>query len=129
MSIFKRKQQSKDNFLLYIPVKNHNNWSQKDNVIYLVFKHDKLIERFAAWLTNKPTIRDIKLDNLGTKVWQLIDGKNDIFKIGQLLQQEFGESCEPVYERLIVYIRYLNRRGWIKFKSSSNSANVSINKA
>lgn len=105
-----------DNFLLYIPVKNHNNWMQKDNIIYLVFRHDRPIERFAAWLTRKPTIRDIKLDKLGTRVWQLMDGNTTVFKIGQLLSQEYGKGCEPVYERLIVYLRYLNRKGWIRFK-------------
>ena len=126
--IFK-KAKNKDNFMLYIPVKSHSNWTQKDNVIYLVFKHDKLIERFAAWLTKRPTTRDIKLDSLCTRVWQLIDNNNTVYRIGQILEKEFDKDCEPVYERLIVYLRYLNRQGWIKFKSSNDTKSISINKA
>lgn len=118
-----------ENFLLYIPVKSHSNWIQKDNVIYLVFKHDTLIERFVAWLTKKPTVKDIRLDSLCTRVWQLIDGNNSVFKIGQILLKENGDSCQPVYDRLIAYLRYLNRRGWIKFKPSSKAKSISFNKA
>lgn len=129
MIFTKKKNKKDDNFMLYIPVKNHNNWLQKDNVIYLVFKHDRPIERFAAWLTRKPTIRDIKLDKLGTRVWQLLDGKNNVYKIGQLLLKEYGDSCQPVYERLIVYLRYLSKKGWIRFKTSKELNHSSINKA
>jgi hypothetical protein len=116
MKFFKKNQKQQDNFLLYIPIKNHNNWMQKENVVYLVFKHDRLIERFAAWLTKKPTVRDIRLDKLGTRVWQLIDGTRSVYAIGQMLQQEYGQDCDPVYQRLIVYLRYLSNRGWIKFQ-------------
>lgn len=124
--IFKNKK-NKDNFMLYIPVKNHNNWMQKDNVIYLVFKHDKLIERIAAWLTRRPTTRDIRLDKLCTRVWQLIDDRNNVYGIGQILKKEFDKDCEPVYERLIVYLRYLNRQGWIKFKLANEAKKSSFN--
>jgi len=123
------KNNNEDNFLLYIPIKNHKNWLHKDNVVYLVFKHDRLIERLAAWLTRKPTIRDIRLDGLGTRVWQLIDGNHTVYRIGQILLKEYGQDCEPVYDRLIAYLRYLSRRGWIKFKNSSKSKNISIKKA
>lgn len=121
------KSKVEDHFMLYIPVKNPNNWTHKDNVVYLVFKHDKPIERLVAWLTGKPTARDLRFDKLAIKAWQLIDGSNNVFKIGQVLQKEFGKDCEPVYDKLIAYLRYLNRRGWIKFKRSNSFSNSKAN--
>jgi hypothetical protein len=125
--VFEKKKT--DNFMLYIPVKNRNNWLQRDNVIYISFKYDRPVEKLVAWLTGKHTIRDIKLDKLGTSVWRLLDGKNNVHKIGQILLKEYGDGCQPVYERLIVYLRYLNRKGWIKFKTSKDLNSFSITKA
>ncbi|OGO78275.1 MAG: pyrroloquinoline quinone biosynthesis protein [Clostridiales bacterium GWB2_37_7] len=124
--IFKKKK-NENNFMLYIPMKNRSNWMQKDNVIYPIFKHDNLIDRFVAWLTRKPTIRDIRLDKLCTRVWQLIDGSNNVYRIGQILIKEFDKDCEPVYERLTVYLRFLSRRGWIRFKKKSDLSNSNAN--
>jgi hypothetical protein len=124
--IFKNNK-NEDNFMLYIPVKSHRNWMNKDNVTYLVFKHTNLIERFTAWLTRKPTIRDIRLDNQCARVWQLIDGSNNVYRIGQILTKEFDRDCEPVYERLTAYLKFLSRRGWIKFKRKDNLRNPSAN--
>ncbi|MDF2841244.1 MAG: SynChlorMet cassette protein ScmD [Clostridia bacterium] len=122
-------KQNEDNFMLYIPVKSHSNYIQKDNVVYLAFRHVSLIERFAAWLTRKPTIRDIRLDSLCIRVWQLIDGNNSVYRIGQILSKENAEHCKHIDSRLKAYLKYLNKRGWIKFKLSSKAKNISLNKA
>ena len=100
-----------ENFLLYIPVKKHKAFEEKNNRVYLIFHHDKLIEKIARKLFKKPAITDIELDELGSEVWRLIDGDKNIL-------QKFGEKCEPVNERLILFIRYLNKRNWINFKKS-----------
>lgn len=112
----KQKTKAEDNFLLYVPIKNHENWMEKQNKIYLVFEHKKPMERFAAWLVKKSTTTELKLDELGTRVWKLMDGSNSVYSIGQMLLKDHGQDCEPVYERLVVYLRYLCRMGWIKFK-------------
>ena len=111
-----KEKNKKDNFMLYIPLKNHMEWVEKDNVISLIFHHNKKIERFASWLTKKSTITDIELDEVGTKVWKLINGERTVYDIGQGLFEIYGEKCELLYERLIMYLRYLNNKRWIKFK-------------
>lgn len=113
----KQKTSAADNFMLYIPIINHSNWIEKQNNIYLIFEHDKPMERFAAWLVRKPTTTDLKLDDLGTKVWKLMNGSNSVYSIGQILLRDYGPDFEPVYERLVVYLRYLCKMGWIKFKA------------
>ncbi|WP_352419421.1 PqqD family protein [Proteiniborus sp.] len=111
----------KDNFLLYIPRKNHDNWVEKEGDIYLVFTHDKIIEKLIQKLFNKPRVTDIRLDEIGTYIWQLIDDNRNIYNIGQCLVERYGKKCEPVYDRLIMYLRYLNKKGWIRFRKEEYS--------
>ncbi len=114
-------KKNKDNFLLYIPSKNHHIWEEKNGSVYLIIHHDKLIEKIVAWLTKRSVVTDVKLDELGTYVWKEIDNNKTIYDIGQSLSKEFGEKCEPIYERLIMYLRYLNKKGWIKFRKEEIS--------
>lgn len=114
--MFKKKDNKKeDNFLLYIPFKKHTTFELRDDKVFLVFYHKKLIERFLRWLVKKPSVSYIELDEIGTIVWLSIDGEKSVYSIGQELSQRLGERAEPLYERLTMYIRYLNRKGWIGF--------------
>lgn len=110
------KKKEEKNFLLYIPEKKHTVYEERNNKVYLVFHHNKLIEKVTSKLFRKPRVSDIELDDLGSSVWKLIDGKNNVYDITQKLQKQYGEKCEPINERLILYLRYLNRRNWIKFR-------------
>ena len=115
-----------DNFLLYIPVKKHKEYEiKKDNVI-LIFHHDKPVEKFMRWLIKKPYSSDIELDAMGSRVWELINGQNTVYDIGQQLIKLYGKSCEPVYDRLILYIRYLIKKGWISFERGNQNKEEEI---
>lgn len=118
---FKKKtvieETPQDNFLLYVPHKKHNEWVEKKGHVYLVFHHNHPVQKVANWLVKKPNISDVKLDELGTVVWKAIDGKRNIYEIGEVVRAKFGVGCEPVYDRLIMFVRYLNRRGWIYFEN------------
>lgn len=116
--MFKKKnkpQKKEDNFLLYVPVKKHTTFEVRDGKAYLIFYHRKLIERFLRWLVKKPATSYIELDDIGTIVWLSIDGEKSVYDIGQELKNRLGERAEPIYERLTMYVRYLNRKGWISF--------------
>jgi hypothetical protein len=112
----KGEKKTEDNFLLYIPKRKHETFEVKKEVVKLIIHHDKPVERAVRWLVKKPTVSDVELDKVGSKVWILIDGKSSIYDIGQGLVNEFGKSCEPVYDRLILFLRYLNKKGWISFE-------------
>lgn len=109
------KKNSEDNFLLYIPKKKHETWEVRNNKVYLIFHHNKSIEKFVRWLVKKPNVSDMELDEIGSKVWLCIDGQSTVYEIGQEMEKIFGEKINPVYDRLIMYLRYLNRKGWISF--------------
>lgn len=110
------KKRKSDNVLLYIPKIKHRDWEIKNKEVYLVFYHKKLIERFIGVLFKKPLVTDIKLDEVGSFIWKHIDGKKTVLELGEKLKSHFGEKCEPIYNRLIMYLKYLNRMGWIAFE-------------
>ncbi|MFL0248617.1 PqqD family protein [Candidatus Clostridium stratigraminis] len=117
----KQKNDKDDNFLLYIPRKKHDNWEIRKGRVWLIFNHDKTVEKFMRWLVKKPTTSDVELDAIGSSVWKNIDGKATVYDIGQKLLYEFGDKMEPVYDRLIMYLRHLNKKGWISFTKENQS--------
>lgn len=58
----------------------------------------------------------VKLDKIGSFVWKKINGENKIRDIAQALEEEFGESIQPVTSRLSKFIYSLNRNQFIKLK-------------
>ncbi|KLU61294.1 coenzyme PQQ synthesis protein D (PqqD) [Peptococcaceae bacterium CEB3] len=116
-----KKILKKDNYLLYIPVKKHRHWELRNDVVFLVFEHDKPAERFVHWLVKKPTVSDLELDRVGSKVWQNIDGQNTVYQIGQNIGREFGQAFDPDFQRLMRFLNYLNKKGWISFTRGPQS--------
>ncbi|MEG2353530.1 MAG: PqqD family protein [Clostridium sp.] len=126
----KKKYDEKDNFLLYVPYRKHQNWEVKKGFVHLVFIHDKFAEKFLRWMSKKPTVSDMKFDRMGSCVWQSMDGINNVYEIGQKLlelpelkkeyanikEEEYIDGCHPIYGRLIMFLRYMNKKGWARFK-------------
>ncbi|SHI04058.1 hypothetical protein SAMN02745196_02478 [Clostridium collagenovorans DSM 3089] len=125
-----KKENKQDNFLLYVPYRKHDEWEVKKGFVYLIFHHDKAVERFMRWLIKKPSVSDMKFDRLGSCVWTNMDGKNTVYEIGQILlqlpelkkeyanitEEDYIDGCHPIYSRLIMYLRFLNKKGWARFK-------------
>jgi hypothetical protein len=65
----------------------------------------------ARWL--QPRIRHkffrVRLDEVGTATWLLIDGSRSIGDICEALFERFGERVEPRFERGARFIRQLER--------------------
>lgn len=63
---------------------------------------------------DRPAYSHVHLEPFGSFIWQQIDGKRSVYGIGQLLHEAFGEEAEPLYERLSVYMKQLERNGLIR---------------
>jgi len=57
----------------------------------------------------------VKLDKIGSFVWQNIDGKSSFGEIATKMSEEFGEVIEPVHDRLGQFINSLQRYEFINF--------------
>jgi hypothetical protein len=76
-------------------------------LLYPRFKN----EFFLKWLvpkTRSPFIK-ITLDTFGSAFWNECDGTHTVYDIGLILKEKFGESIEPVFKRLQLFISHLRK--------------------
>ena len=111
---------SKENYLDRIPVRNSDiNWEADQNGMVTLFIENKgVFNRIAQKLLKKPKISQVHLDENGSFVWPLIDGKTDITDIGKAVEEHFGEKSHPLYERLAKFFQILHSYGFVTFKKN-----------
>jgi hypothetical protein len=72
---------------------------------------------FGRLLRSSPTIQ-ITLDEVGTFIWNEIDGSRNVEEIGQKLQLAFGEKVAPLYPRLAGFLRSMEKNGFIRYRKT-----------
>jgi len=106
------------NLLDLTPVQNIES-KQKEGGFYVLLKpkftHPLLIKHLLPRLKN-PYFK-IKLDEIGSFIWNLCDGKNTVKDIGNLLRERFGERVEPLYDRIGLFFQNLEKNKFITFKN------------
>jgi hypothetical protein len=110
-----------------IPEKNIK-WEINPETNFVLLKKPKfknpLLKKLILPKLKNPEF-SVKLDEVGTFVWQQIDGKNTFAQIAAKMQENFGESIEPVEDRLGQFINSLRQHNFITFLNmeelSSNS--------
>lgn len=110
-----KKKVVEQNYLEKIPVKsNHIRWTlDDDGKVTLEIENKGIFNAVAQKIFKKPRISYIHLDETGSFIWPLIDGKTDIIALGELLKTEMGEKAEPLYERLAQFFGILESYGFI----------------
>jgi len=89
-----------------------------------------LVPHAENWLTKKilPTpkkpAQQIHLDELGSFVWNLCDGKYSVREICKILQEEFKERADSAHERTVLFVQQMYQQEFIKVYSR-NSPNSS----
>ena len=108
----------KKNFLDMIPVKNPKfNWfTKKEDQVILTMPHTGFFHWIAQNWFHRPKESQIHFDELGSFVWQQIDGIKNIGQIAQSVKETFGEQAEPLLNRLTAFFRILNRHLFISFR-------------
>lgn len=83
--------------------------SEDGKVVVLVpkFKNSFLVKWILPYLA-KPFFR-IKLDEIGSAIWQQCDGTTPVSAIAGSLKTTFGSAVEPVDERINKFINHLER--------------------
>jgi hypothetical protein len=100
-----------------IPIQN-TKWCTNDQQLVILLK-PKFTNR---WLVKHllPRLKSpnykISLDTIGSFVWNSIDGEKKVDQIAEELKHQFGDSVEPVYERVGLFINSLKRSQFIEFK-------------
>lgn len=113
-----RKEKISDNYLDYVPVHSEAfKWEQAEDGAVTIFVENKgLFNRIAQKCFHKPAISQVHLDEMGNFIWPLIDGTRSVYEIAEAVEEQFGEKAQPLYPRLIQYIRNLESYEFILVK-------------
>ncbi len=133
-----KKQTQSENYLDFVPMKaeaysvrvqslqteelakiNNGGWYIDENgLVTLLIENRGFMNRVAQKLLKKPRITQIHMEKFGSFIWQEIDNRKSIYEIGQKIEQEFGEEANPLYERLIQYMRILENHKFISVEKT-----------
>lgn len=84
--------------------------TSSEGLITVLEAQDKTIQKIFRKLGFKiPQYKKTQLDKYSSFVFLQIDGKQSIFDIATKMKEEFGEDAEPVYERLMLFLDYIEK--------------------
>ena len=108
---------NKENYLDKKPLRCENiRWkSDNEGIITLEIDNTGFFNRLSQKLFKRPPVSFVHLDELGSFVWPVMDGKKTITEIGVLVEEAFGEKAHPLYERLAKYFQILESYRFIEF--------------
>jgi len=116
-----KKKQSSENYLERIPKRKQDlNWeTDEKGLITLLIENRGVFNRIAQTCFKKPKISYIHLDEMGSFIWPLIDGETSVLELAEKVDARFGESAQPLYERLAKYIQILESYSFITTERES----------
>lgn len=106
-----------NNYLHYIPaISGKNTWDTAENGLVTIH----MVHRgFYAWVAqrffHRPRVSHIALDAMGSFIFRHIDGQRTVGQLAELVREEFGQDAEPLYDRLVQYMRILQNNGFIYY--------------
>ncbi|MBQ3114926.1 MAG: PqqD family protein [Clostridia bacterium] len=105
-----------DNYLENVPKKSeHIVWSEKDGAVTLEVENTGVFNRIAQKLFKKPKISYVHLDEMGSFLWPLIDGSENLIDLGKQVEAQFGDKAQPLYPRLAKYFQLLDSYKFISW--------------
>lgn len=110
-------KKQKENYLDYIP-KHNMLFPYRENEngnIEITRKNRGLFNRIAQIFFRRPKTSRIELDTFGSFIWKQIDGEKDVYQIGKLVKDKFGQEAEPLYERLTEFLHILRSNDFILY--------------
>lgn len=109
------KKNKDDNFLDRIPARKESLvWKKDDSgIVTLEFENTGFYNRLAQKFFKRPAVSYVHLDEMGSFIWQHIDGEKTIIELGTIVKEKYDEKAEPLYERLSKYIQILESYGYV----------------
>ena len=116
-----KKSTLPENYLLRVPAPAERlRWTVEDTgAVTLEVENTGWANRLAQVLLGRPRVSYVHLDELGSFLWQRLDGERTIAVLGQLVEARFGERAHPLYERLAQYFRILDSYRFIRWVTAA----------
>lgn len=113
-----RVESSPVNLLQLIPVQNTLSEKTEEGLYVLLkpkYRHPWMVKHILPRL--KSPHYKIRLDDIGSFIWGLCDGRQTVKEISGKLTEQFGDKVEPLYERLATFFQSLEKNTFITFKN------------
>lgn len=110
-----KKEQVEPVNLLELKPRQNILWEMGEDggIVLLVPKFsNKFLATYLMPLLSKPNFR-VKLDQFGSFVWKHCDGLTSVSDIGKKMKEQFGDSAEPVYDRIGTFIKRLEKEKFL----------------
>ena len=106
----------KYNFVLYVPEILHQEFRVTDAGRVILALEINPVKKAMGRLANREPISDIEFDELSSSAWLAIDGERSILDIARIQSQATGDGIDEAAQRIVKFMRYISKRGWIRFK-------------
>lgn len=115
----KKKKQQK-NYLDLIPERASGlAWTQDDEgIVVLEVENTGVFNRMAQKLFKRPKVTKVHMEQFGSFIWPLIDGKRTVSELADLLKERFGEEAEPLYPRVAKYMQIMESYHFISLSDN-----------
>ena len=113
-----QQDRSKDkyNFVLYVPAIRHHRFRVNDaGRVVLEFEINP-VKKVMGKLVNREPSSDLELDELSSSAWLSMDGTRSILDIARIQSEKTGDDIDESARRIAKFMRYIAKRGWIRFK-------------
>ena len=107
---------SADKRLAMVPVRTRKCVIKDGKARITVPRCDSKAGKGLVRLFGKSESYRVNLDEYGTLVWELCDGVRSVKEIGRELRERKGETVEPVYQRLLQFLKSMEAHSLIKYK-------------
>ena len=114
----KAKHISREAMLASKPIRNELvEWEQDDNgeVVVRLTRQDNWKVRVLAKLFYIPKERKIGLDNVGSQVWEMCDGKHTVDGMIRILAKEYKLNRKEAEVALMAYLKKLGQKRLVGF--------------
>ena len=124
LSFFERRKILKNTSMLDLtPFCKIEHKEEENGCITLLYPKFKNTKVSKYMLGNRSPYIQMKLDEIGTASWLLIDGKRRVNEIADGLTEQFGDKIKPVHERLGKFLSQLYNNKYISFKELQKKEN------
>ena len=74
----------------------------------------RILRRWLLPRLKRPFFR-VELDDIGSALWLLCDGKRNVKEIAGIMRERFGDRIEPCYERMGLFFQQLEGARFITY--------------
>ena len=67
------------------------------------------------WLLHLMAVKSLRLDEVGSFAWQLLDGEHTVGQVAVAVRERFGDAVEPAEERVGHLVRLLRQEGLLAY--------------